>query len=90
MSTPTQLGAEIRSRRHELGMTQAQVAQDAGVARAFVVDIENGRRMGAELWRVLSVLKALGLGLLVAPLPAPDPQEEVLARLLGGVTNGDH
>lgn len=89
MSTPTELGAAIRSSRQTLGMTQAQVARKAGVARAFVVDVENGRRTGAELWRVLAVLRAVGLGVLTAPLPAPDPQEDVLARLLEGELHGD-
>ena len=33
MSTPTELGAAIRSSRQTLGMTQAQVARKAGVAQ---------------------------------------------------------
>jgi transcriptional regulator with XRE-family HTH domain len=61
------LGAHLRAVRRDRGLTQADVARAAGVSRAFVVDLEGGRRAGAELSRVLAVARALGLGIDLVP-----------------------
>ncbi len=78
-----ELGALLHARRRSLGLTQAQVAAQAGVSRAFVVDLERGKRTGAELGRVLAVTKALNAGLALTEV-APDTFDSVLDRLLGG------
>ncbi len=83
VQTELQLGSALRSHRRAQGMTQADVAARAGVSRSFVVDLENGKRTGAELGRVLSVLRALGLGLRVEELPAVAGFDQALAELLG-------
>ena len=54
-----ELGAALRDRRTQAGLTQEQLATRAGVSRAFVIDIERGRRPRAELNRVLAVMRAL-------------------------------
>ncbi|MEP7765532.1 helix-turn-helix domain-containing protein [Sanguibacter sp. 25GB23B1] len=56
-----ELGAQLRAARREAGLTQAQVAASAKVSRAFVIDLEQGKRPGAELSRVLAVARALHL-----------------------------
>jgi len=63
-------------------MTQLQVAEAAGVSRAFVSDLERGDRSGAELARVLAVIRALDLAV---DLVAQEPRsfEAVLERLIG-------
>lgn len=54
-----ELGAQLRAARRAAGLTQAQVASSAKVSRAFVIDLEQGKRPGAELSRVLAVARAL-------------------------------
>lgn len=54
------LGSRIRARRMELGWTQDELAQKAGISKGFLSDLENGKRgTGADtlldLARVLAV-----------------------------------
>lgn len=58
--TAQRLGEVVAAARHELGLTQAQLAAKAGVGRRFIVDVEAGHDR-AELGKVLAVLDALGL-----------------------------
>ena len=52
------LGSRLRLRREHLGLTQQQVAEDAGISRQLVVKIEQGHPR-AELGKVMAVVKAL-------------------------------
>lgn len=52
------LGAQLRARREALGLSQADVAERAGVSREFVVRLEGGKRR-ADLSLVLAVVEAL-------------------------------
>ncbi|WP_162458259.1 helix-turn-helix transcriptional regulator [Pseudactinotalea terrae] len=77
-----ELGAALRERRLRAGLTQAQVAERAEVSRAFVTELERGRRPRAELMRVFMVMRALetGLELVDAPTKTAD---QALSELLG-------
>lgn len=57
-----QLGELIRSRRHELGLTQTEVAEVAYTNLRFVSELERGKAT-ARLENVLRVLAALGIEL---------------------------
>lgn len=59
------LGAAIRTHRTSRGWTQAELAENAGVSRRFVSELEAGLRTGAELSRVFAVLRALRLSVLL-------------------------
>lgn len=52
------LAAHIRERRYELGLTQQQVAEQAGTAHSFIARVEKGNHYPtlAVLKRVLAVL----------------------------------
>lgn len=50
----------VRSRRKELGLTQVELAELAGVSSRFVFDLENAKPSLA-LDRVRAVAKTLGL-----------------------------
>lgn len=50
----------VRSRRHELGLTQASLAERIGVSRKWVHELEAGKTT-AELGLVLRALHALDL-----------------------------
>jgi HTH-type transcriptional regulator/antitoxin HipB len=76
------LGAEIRAQRLARGLTQAELAARAEVSRAFVVDIERGKRPRAELSRVLAVVRALDLALALVPDESGD-FDAALDELLG-------
>ena len=64
------LARVIYQRRRELGYTQQQLADRAGVTRQWIASIEKGRDR-AELAPVLRTIFQLGLDTDVRP--APDP-----------------
>jgi transcriptional regulator with XRE-family HTH domain len=56
------VGERIRSRRQELGWTQEQLAQKAGLSKGFLSDLENGKRsVSAE--NLLDIARVLGVSL---------------------------
>ena len=59
---PRQLGLTLRQRRRELGLTQSQIAEQAGVRAATVSAVENGDS-GVKLSTVFALLAALSLEL---------------------------
>jgi transcriptional regulator with XRE-family HTH domain len=63
ITDPQALGVAIREARLAHSWTQVDLAQRARVSRRFVQDIERGSRPGAELARVMAVLRALGRGI---------------------------
>lgn len=82
-----QLGTELRRMRLERNLSQAEVAQRAGLDRTTVVKLEAGR--AATLLTVVQVLRAIGqLPLLDAfhqePIPSPymlaEAQEQYLKK----------
>jgi y4mF family transcriptional regulator len=56
------LGEAIRGRRHELRLTQEELADVARVSLRFVSEIERGKE-SAQYAGIRRVLDALGLGL---------------------------
>ncbi len=62
LRTPADIGALIWARRRELGYTQAELAEMAGVSRLWINQLERGKS-GAGLGLVLRTLAALGIEL---------------------------
>ncbi|WIY84052.1 helix-turn-helix transcriptional regulator [Propionimicrobium sp. PCR01-08-3] len=60
IDTVDRLADVVREARTRQGWTQAELAQEAGVGRRFVVDLEKGHAR-AELEKTLDVLRVLGL-----------------------------
>jgi transcriptional regulator with XRE-family HTH domain len=58
----TALGAAIRARRRELGFSQEQLADRAGMDRSYLGEVERGENSVALL-SLLSVADALGVTL---------------------------
>lgn len=56
------LAAAVRGRRHDLRLSQADLALRAGVSRKWISEFESGKST-AELGLVLRVLDALGLSI---------------------------
>ncbi len=61
---PRQLGLALRQRRRELGLTQSQIAERAGLRTATVSVVENGDP-GVKLSTIFTLLVALDLELSV-------------------------
>jgi transcriptional regulator with XRE-family HTH domain len=56
------VGERIKKRRAELGWTQEQLAQKAGISKSFLSDLENSKRsVGAD--NLLDIARALGVSL---------------------------
>lgn len=77
-----QLGAALRERREQVGLTQARLAEKAKVSRAFIIDLERGKRPRAELGRVLAILRALDVAVTLVDADRRGT-EDILAELLG-------
>lgn len=52
-------GDEVRKRREEIGLTQSELATDAGVSRDVIASIELGRR-GTRSFVLRKIARALG------------------------------
>lgn len=76
-----EIGYAIKDRRAELGMTQAQLAEAAGVSKRCLWSLELGQNPGVQLDKLTAVLGALGLELTVGN-PSDGPQAEQLG--IGG------
>lgn len=72
-----EIGYVIKDRRAELGMTQAQLAEAAGVSKRCLWSLELGQNPGVQLDKLTAVLRALGLELTVGN-PSDEPQAEQL------------
>lgn len=66
VSTPRELGLLVRERRHDLRLSQAELADRAGIGRPWLIAVEKGHAR-AELGRVLTLLAELGLTLDLSP-----------------------
>jgi transcriptional regulator with XRE-family HTH domain len=86
-------GAALRERRRQRGLTQAQVAEAAGIAVETVSRIEGGRLSSLSLVLGARVAAAVGTSIqaLLAGVPGPDParslrpEERRIVGLLAGV-----
>lgn len=56
------VGERIKKRRAELGWTQDQLAQKAGISKSFLSDLENGKR-SVSAHNLLDLARALGVSL---------------------------
>ena len=70
-ATAANIGAAIRKKRKEDGLTLADAAALCGVGYRFLSDLENGKKT-VQMGKVLQVLTALGLDLYVASREWPD------------------
>ena len=61
------LGAKVRQLRTDMGLSQADLAEQAFVSRKWLVDFEGGKST-VEANKVLDVLQALGYEVMLEPL----------------------
>jgi len=65
MLTLRSLGPQIALRRKDLGLSQSDLARKAGISRATLDALENGRSGELGFTKVANILSALGLELRV-------------------------
>lgn len=58
--TPASIGAAIKHYRHSAGLSQAELAEQAGIRRTYLSYLENGQET-EQLKRILRVLRQLGV-----------------------------
>jgi len=71
------LGIKIRQARKEKGLTQAQLADLAGITRKTLSQMETGTVSDIGIRKVGRTLDLLGLELAVRPAGAPPTLEEL-------------
>ena len=69
VTTVGQLGMEMRRVRLAAGLTQAVLAERAGVSRRWLGQMERGH-LRAEADKLMRVVRAMGLSLQLGPVPA--------------------
>lgn len=69
------IGFAIKDRRAQLGLTQEQVAQSAGVSKRCLWSLELGQNPGVQFNKLSAVLNALGLSLEIKQLDVPKASE---------------
>lgn len=72
--TTLQLGLAVRRLRDRRGLSQAELAERAGVSRQWVIAVEQGRKNGLEVGLVMRVLDALDASLTVRDDLGTEPQ----------------
>jgi len=74
----TSLGEQIAARRKALGLTQAVLAQKAGVGRSTLEALENARLGELGYAKITNILTAIGLELRLQEVGARRPTLEDL------------
>lgn len=68
----------VKSQRVRKDMTQAELAEAAGLSRTSIVNLENGKLFDIRFGKILSVLNALDLDLRVSDFNSGRPVLEDL------------
>jgi transcriptional regulator with XRE-family HTH domain len=61
--TLVSIGTQIAAKRKQLGLSQAKLAKNAGISRATLDALENGRSGELGFSKVTRILSALGMDL---------------------------
>ncbi|MDX3867881.1 helix-turn-helix domain-containing protein [Streptomyces europaeiscabiei] len=84
--TPEQLGAWLRARRVHLGLSQTQLAEQAGVSTRGIREIERGRAPSPRSRSVLRLIAVLGLEAESASGAEPRGGDVLRVGVLGPLT----
>lgn len=90
VGSAVRLGAIVRRRRLEVGITQERLAQAAGVSAKTVVTLEMGRSEGIRFDKLRAILDAIDLAVFVDRKPEPSTMTygPLYASLMGEVIDG--
>ena len=65
-ATPQDIGRLVRETRKGLGVTQKELALTSGTGLRFIIELEKGKET-AEIGKVLTILRTLGIQLILTP-----------------------
>lgn len=68
-----EIGYAIKDRRTELKLTQAQLAEMAGISKRCLWSLELGQNPGVQLDKLTAVFEVLGLNLTISKTDATKP-----------------
>ena len=80
------IGYAIKDRRAELGLTQAQLAEAAGISKRCLWSLELGQNSGVQLDKLTAVLGALGLDLTISSADVVTPGTQPLPLATSGAS----
>ncbi len=80
MTDLAEVGGAVRQRRKELGLSREQLATAAGVSRARIEALENGRAVEMGFQNLLQILNAIGLDFRLTELNRRRPTLEDLQK----------
>ena len=63
---PQDIGRLVRETRKGLGVTQKELALTSGTGLRFIIELEKGKET-AEIGKVLTILRTLGIQLILTP-----------------------
>lgn len=66
--TMLDMGLAVKKRREDIGLTQQQLADQSGVSRSWIAQVETGKP-SFDVYKVLQVFSILGLQLEVKERP---------------------
>ncbi len=69
-----EIGYAIKDARAESGLTQAQLAEAAGISKRCLWSLELGQNPGVQLDKLLAVFRVLGLDLQIVTGEAPSDE----------------
>ena len=72
-----EIGEDIRRERKARKMTQAHLAEQLGMSRATISQIENGTVQDVGVRKLIRILEVLGLELRVRPAGLPPTLDEL-------------
>ena len=72
-----EIGYAIKERRAKLGLTQAQLAEAAGISKRCLWSLELGQNPGVQLDKLTAVLGTLGLDLAISTTDVAEPIEPI-------------
>lgn len=74
------MGGEIAKRRRELRLTQAELSRRAGISRATLDALENGRAGELGFSKITRLLNSVGLDLVLREAASPRPTLDQLLQ----------
>jgi HTH-type transcriptional regulator / antitoxin HipB len=88
--TASDLGAALVQARRERGLSQQELAEQAGVSRRWLSSVERGQNLRAEFTLVLQLLRALGTEFTMVDRPPASAEERLLASFLAPRHSNGH
>jgi len=75
VNTENLLGVAIAQRRKRMGLTQEELAEQAGLSQQYLSELERGAKTNVSLSTLSRIAVALGTSVTALLTPTPTPEE---------------